>query len=130
MRPPIAKRLLTALFSFGVLLAVSISAQAAQPFNAKAFADAQAAGKTILIDVWASWCPTCRKQGPILDSVARERPNLVTYRVDFDAQKDVLKQFRVQSQSTLIVFKGSNEIGRSTGDTNADSIRALVAKGF
>ena len=52
------------------------------------------------------------------------------YEVDFDSSKDVLKQFRVQSQSTLIVFKGANEVGRSTGDTNPASIKALVSKGL
>jgi hypothetical protein len=34
----------------------------------------------------------------------------------------------VQKQSTLIVFKGKQEAGRSTGDTNAGSIAALVGK--
>jgi hypothetical protein len=31
-------------------------------------------------------------------------------------------------QSTLISFKGSKEVGRSTGDTNASSIEALLDK--
>jgi thioredoxin 1 len=34
----------------------------------------------------------------------------------------------VQKQSTLIVFKGRQEAGRSTGDTNASSIETLLAK--
>ncbi|MBA7663226.1 hypothetical protein ES703_71265 [subsurface metagenome] len=57
-------------------------------------------------------------------------PELVVYEVDFDSAKDVLRKLRVQNQSTLIVFRGSNEMGRSTGDTNAKSIGALVAKAF
>jgi hypothetical protein len=31
-------------------------------------------------------------------------------------------------QSTLIIFKGDKEEGRSVGDTNRDSIYALVGK--
>ena len=31
-------------------------------------------------------------------------------------------------QSTLIAFKGTKETGRSTGDTNAASIEALLDK--
>jgi hypothetical protein len=50
--------------------------------------------------------------------------------VDFDTAKDVLKRFRVTQQSTLIVFRGKSEVGRSTGDTNPASIRRLVASGF
>ena len=54
--------------------------------------------------------------------------NLVSFNVDFDSQKDLLKKFNVQKQSTLVVFKGKQEAGRSTGDTNAGSIEALLAK--
>ena len=51
-------------------------------------------------------------------------------RVDFDSQKDVLRRFGVQRQSTLIVFKGATEMGRSVGDTGKTSIEALLAKGL
>jgi len=54
----------------------------------------------------------------------------VIYEVDFDTAKDTLKRFRVQQQSTLIVFKGTKEISRSTGDTDPARIRALIAQGF
>lgn len=39
-----------------------------------------------------------------------------------------MRRFNVQKQSTLIVFKGNQETGRSTGDTNATSIQALLGK--
>jgi thioredoxin 1 len=103
---------------------------AGQSFDDQSFEQAQAAGKTILVDVTASWCPTCRQQRPIVEQIEKEKPNLVVYEVDFDTAKDTLKRFRVQHQSTLIVFKGAEEIGRSTGDTDPARIRALVAKGF
>jgi thioredoxin 1 len=48
--------------------------------------------------------------------------------VDFDAQKDAVRKFGAQMQSTLIVFKGGKETGRSVGDTNPDSIAALLDK--
>ena len=78
----------------------------------------------------APWCPTCKQQRPVVQEIEKSTPNLVVYEVDFDSAKDVLKRFRVQSQSTLIVFKGADEVGRSTGDTNPATIKALVAKGL
>ncbi len=48
--------------------------------------------------------------------------------VDFDKQKDALKLLNVQRQSTLIVFKGAKELGRSTGDTSRDGLSALLNK--
>jgi len=113
-----------------VLLALSVVGHAAQPFDDQSFKQAQAAGKTILVDVAAPWCPTCRRQRPIVEQIEKETPNLVVYEVDFDTAKDTLRHFRVQYQSTLIVFKGTKEVGRSTADTDAARIRALVAKGF
>ncbi len=103
---------------------------AAEPYDAKAFQAAQAAGKSILIDVTAPWCPTCKQQKPIVQEIEKEHPGLVVYDVDFDTAKDVLRQFRVQYQSTLIVFKGSKEVARATGETAPAPLRALVAKAF
>lgn len=112
------------------LLAVSFGAQAGQPFNAKAFQDAQAAGKSILIDITAPWCPVCKVQRPIIAGLQQGNPQLAVFEVDFDRSKDVLRQFGAQRQSTLIVFKGTTEVGRSVGDTDPASIAALVSKGL
>jgi len=101
-----------------------------KPFDAKAFEAAQAAGKPILLEVHAPWCPTCKAQEPILSRLSKEPKfkNMVRFNIDFDSQKALLRKFGVQQQSTLIVFKGKLEAGRSTGDTNAASIEALLAK--
>ncbi len=124
------KALLSAVLGFATLLAVSFGANAIQPFDAKAFQDAQTAGRTIVIHVTAPWCPTCKQQRPTVESLEKERPSLVVYEVDFDTEKETLKRFRVQQQSTLIVFKGAQEMGRSTGETDLARIRALITKGL
>lgn len=112
------------------VVALPSLANAGQPFDARAFQASQAAGKSILVDVTAPWCPTCKQQRPIVQQIEKEHPDLVVYEVDFDTAKDVLKQFRVQHQSTLIVFKGRKEVARSTGETDPAPLRALVAKAF
>ena len=100
------------------------------PFDAKAFAAAQDAGKAILVAVHASWCPTCAKQRPIIADLAKaaENKDLMIFIVDFDDQKDVVKQFGVRMQSTLIAFHGKSERDRSVGATETAAITALVAK--
>jgi thioredoxin 1 len=124
------KPLRLAVFGLAALLTVVVSARAAIPFDAKAFAATQAAGKTILVDVFASWCPVCKRQQSVIESIRKERPSLVVFQVDFDSSKDVLRRFNVQRQATLIVFKGDMEVGRLIYDADPDKIRALVAKGF
>ena len=106
------------------------SAMDKTPFNQTAFEEAQAAGKPILVEVSAPWCPICKAQAPILSRLKSDPrfKELVSFDIDFDSQKDLLRKFNVQKQSTLIVFKGKQEAGRSTGDTDAGSIEALLAK--
>jgi thioredoxin 1 len=115
-----------------LFLGVTGQAFAAQPvpFTMSAFAAAQAKGKPILVDVTAPWCPVCAKQHPILSQLEQtpELRDLVVFDVDFDSQKDVLKQFGVQMQSTLIVFSGKTEEDRATGVTDPAQIKSLLLK--
>jgi thioredoxin len=100
------------------------------PFDQNAFEAAQAAGKSILVDVSAPWCPVCRAQKPIIEklSLAPEYKDLTIFDVDFDTQKDVLRNLQVQRQSTLIVFRGAKEIDRSVGSTDPSAISDLLKK--
>ncbi|MCC8955378.1 thioredoxin family protein [Bradyrhizobium sp. Pear77] len=126
------KKLISVLFAAVVTSAVSFEAHAAEKVNydAKSFAAAQAAGKPILVEIHATWCPTCKAQAPILSDLERQNKfrNLMVFHVDFDSQKDAVKAFGARMQSTLITFKGSLETGRSVGDTNPTSIAALLDK--
>src|SRR5262245_6652370 len=108
--------------------ALPAAAEEWKPFEAAAFAAAQKAGKPILIDVFAVWCPTYRAQNPILVELTREPKNkdLAVFKVDFDTQKDALRALNAQSQSTLIVFNDEAEKGRSVGDTDKASIAAML----
>ncbi|MGB3724037.1 MAG: thioredoxin family protein [Pacificimonas sp.] len=101
-----------------------------QTFSQAAFEKAQADGKPILIDVHADWCPTCARQAPILKSLGKDAANkdLVVFTMDFDSQKAAQRPLRVTKQSTLIAFRGREEVARSIGETDADKIRAMVAK--
>ncbi len=126
------RRFVIGTLALGAALALSplASAMSPQSYDAKAFAAAQAAGKPILLHITAPWCPTCKAQTPILSKLEAE-PNfkdMVVLNIDFDSKKDLLRQFNVRNQSTLVVFKGKQEVGRSVGDTDAASIEALLKK--
>ena len=113
-----------------LLLLVPAAASAAEwkAYSPEALTEAQSAGKPILVDVFAAWCPTCRAQNPILVKLTSEPKykDLVVLKADFDQDKDALKALRVQSQSTLIVFKGDKELDRSVGSTDPVAIEGLL----
>ena len=46
--------------------------------------------------------------------------------VDFDTQTDVVRSLGANSQSTLIVFRGRNELSRSVGVTDPKAIEAQL----
>jgi thioredoxin 1 len=130
---------LTRRFFNGAVVAVALAgagmfspaqADTTVPFSQAAFQAAQAAGSAILVEIHAGWCPTCKAQKPIIDKLATSPKfrDLKIFRVDFDEMKPDVKRFGAQMQSTLIVFKGSTEQGRSVGDTKESSIAGLLDK--
>ena len=111
---------------------IAVPALAAETvtYTPAAFDEAQKSGKSILVEIHATWCPTCKAQAPILSEIEKgaDYKTLLVLHVDFDAQKDAVRRFGARMQSTLITFKGGKETGRSVGDTNPDSLAALLAK--
>ena len=97
-------------------------------YSASRFAAAQEAGKTIVVDVHASWCPTCKAQAPILKDIASDpkAKDVVFLRVNYDTDKAFLRTHRIPRQSTILVFKGKQEVGRSIAETNRARLRSFV----
>ena len=126
----LSRRSLLPVVFGGLLVAQHALAGDKSGFVQAEFDAAQKAGKPILVEISAPWCPTCKAQAPILGELSAQPKfkDLRVFAVDFDNQKDVVKSLKAQSQSTLIVFKGGNEVGRSVGDTKRDSIEALLTK--
>ncbi len=124
--------LIPAVAALGLLAMATGPAMAAAPvpFTQAAFEASQKAGKPILVHVEASWCTTCAQQRPILAKLEAgpKYDGVVVYNVDFDTQKDVVRAFKVQMQSTLIAFHGRTEEARSTGETSPEAIQAIVAR--
>lgn len=124
------KHLKTAVFSFAALLASTALAGEIKPYDQAGFKSLTISGKPVVIAVHAPWCGTCKIQEPIQAALMKkpEYKDVTLMTVDFDSQKDVLKKFKVTTQSTIVVFKNAKEVARSVGDTNAGSIEAAIRK--
>ena len=103
---------------------------APQPYTQEAFDAARNAGKPILVDTYATWCDVCARQAPVLEKLRAEPKykDLVTFKVDFDTQKDIMRKFNARMQSTLICYRGAKEVGRSVGETQAEWIDDMLQK--
>ncbi len=119
-------------FAAAAALALAAATASARevPFTRAAFDQAIAAGQPVIVDIQASWCPTCKAQKPIVESLLQDpkMKNVTLFSADFDTEAALKKRLRVVQQSTFVVFKRGKEVGRSTGDTNRQSIAALFDK--
>mgnify|MGYP001029468494 CR=1 FL=1 len=90
------------------------------------------AGETVLIDVSAPWCGTCRAQGRAIEELrsanAAYDANITFIRMDWDTygRSDYARSLGVRRRSTLILMRDGAVLGTVVADTRAESIRALM----
>lgn len=121
-------RKLSTIGLFSLVLTAPLMAQPIQPFSMATLKAAQASGKSVLVDAYASWCPTCRKQAPTIDALSHDPAfsKLMILRLDYDNQTAEKRALGIATQSTLIAFHGEKETGRSVGQTDPAQIRTLA----
>src|SRR5580765_1065825 len=115
-----------AVLAFAALAAGAVE----MPFTQAAFDKAVAAGQPVIVDFQASWCPTCKAQKPLVQSLMQDpkMKDVTLFAADYDTEQALKRQPRVAQQSTFVVFKGGKEVGRSTGETSKSAIAALFDK--
>ena len=119
---------LAVVFSFALLAASPSKAAEFKEFDASAFAAAQAAGRPVLLDVSAWWCPVCASQNATIKQTvgATTYAKLLILHIDFDRQEPIWRGFDVVKQATLIGFKGKREVGRLEFVTDKTQIKSLL----
>jgi thiol-disulfide isomerase/thioredoxin len=123
-RPVVFARLaLGAALAFAASLA---SALTVVPYTPAALAAAQQAGKPVVVHFHATWCPTCKAQDKVIETLKADPSLDVTLmQADYDTEKDLEKQMKVTAQSTLIAFHGKTERNRVVGETDPAKLKAV-----
>ena len=97
-------------------------------FDKELFNKAQSEGKIVVISSWMKYCSSCANQMKILQKAKREgelsdiRFNNIEY-FSFDVtNSEIANLFNIQYQTTLLIFKGDQEVYRSIGETTENLI--------
>lgn len=60
-------------------------------------------GKPVVLNIWGSWCPPCRKEAPTLQAAAAELGDKVSF-VGIDIQEDAADQGRAYQRRFKITY--------------------------
>ena len=69
--------------------------------------EVEQAGRPVVVDFWAPWCTPCRVMEPILDELAEQHRDRVTFmKLNVDENQETAGRLEVLSIPTLMVFEG------------------------
>ena len=114
------------LILFFIILPInSIALEKKTTFNKELFNKAQSDGKVVVVSSWIKYCYSCASQMKVLDKAKKEFENIEYFTFDVTNQ-EIANLFKVEYQSTILIFKGSSEVHRSIGVTSKEEIYKII----
>ena len=124
----VMKKLFISLF-----LLVCLSSNAVEKktnFSEEIFENAKASGKTVVVNSFEVWCGTCSKQTKILDQAEKEFTDIVFLSYEQSKNEGIAQKLGIKFWTTIVVYKGNNEVARIVGQTDKEIIYSAIQKGI
>ena len=82
-----------------------------------------------LVDFWAAWCGPCRMMAPVIDEIADEMADSVTFaKVDVDENTLLAMNYRVSSIPAFVLFKNGEAVDKIIGAVPKDRIVDMIKR--
>ncbi len=83
----------------------------------------------VFVDFWAEWCGPCKMVGPVIDELAGDYKDRVSFvKVNVDEAGELASKYNVFSIPTLIVFHKGEIVSQQVGAASKESYRGMIDK--
>jgi len=85
----------------------------------------------LVVDFWAEWCGPCRRVGPVIEELARELGDRVTFtKCNTDENPKIASGFGINAIPTIILFSSGQVADVVVGALPKETLKARLFKAF